>query len=180
MFKDTQGFKIITILEEMLVKNKIKNIILFKFHYYKYKFINEIFKLKKKINPKNKMDLFKEYFKEYFYLYNVLTLKNITESSSTMTYSTINTKIDCIIFTKGKQPLKFYITYDMITDYFTLFLYCKDGKGINIDERNLESDYIDDIAYDILVILYNIIMDMMLDLFTYHFILVTNINRKEE
>lgn len=166
MFKNTKAFELITILEKMLIKNRFRNSLLFIVKYEIYNFITKKFKIKKNLSPEKTMKLFKEFFKEFFDVYNKLKSDNIDIRLSKMTYSTFNNKIDCII-SYPEYKLIFYINYDLSTDYFTLFIKVN-GKGINIDERNLQIDYINEIAYNSLNILFDDMTTKLLSIFLHN------------
>lgn len=176
MFKNTKAFELITLLEQMLIKDRIKNSLLFMIKYELHNFVMKRFVIRKKISPKKKMNLFKEFFKEYFDIYNKMETENIEFNVGHMTYNLFNNKIDCII---SYDSLLFYILYDLSTDYFTLHI--KTGtKGVNIDERNLQIDYINDIAYDGLRILFSDIMTKLLSIFVHNAKINKDIYSKRE
>ena len=169
MFKNTKAFELITLLEQMLIKNRLKNSLLFIIKFEIHNFIMKRFVIRKGLSPEKKMNLFKELFKEYFDIYNKLETENIKTNVGHMTYDLSNNKIDCII---SYNTLIFYILYDLSTDYFTLHI--KTGsRGVNIDERNLQMDYINNIAYDSLMILFTDIMTKLLNIFVHN----TKINK---
>ena len=62
MFKNTKAFELITLLEQMLIKDRIKNSLLFMIKYELHNFIMKKFIIRKKISPEKKMNLFKEFF----------------------------------------------------------------------------------------------------------------------
>ena len=65
-------------------------------------------KERKKLSPEKKMNLFKEFFKEYFDIYNKMETESIEFNVGHMTYNLFNNKIDCII------------SYDSLLFSFTL------------------------------------------------------------
>lgn len=88
-----------------------------------------------------------------------------------MTYTTFNNKIDCII-SYSDLDIVLYITYDLSTDYFTLFIKIGD-RGVNIDERNLQIEYIRNMSRDVLDILFTDAMTKLLAMYVHNTKMVT-------
>lgn len=178
MFKNTKAFELITILEKMLINNRFWNSLLFIIKYEAYNFITKKFIIKKNMSPEKTMELFKEFFKEFFDVYNKLKTDNTDIRTSKMTYNISNNKIDCII-SYLSYNLSYYITYDLSNDYFTLFIKTN-NKGFNIDERNLQINYINEIAYNSLNILFDDMITKLLTIFHKNLKINRNIYYKKE
>lgn len=171
MFKNTKSFELITLIEQIRIKNRIKNSLLFILKFETYNFIMSKIKLRRKMNPKEQIELYKDIFKQFFDIYNKSISENIDTKTSHMTYTTFNNKIDCII-SYSDLDIVLYITYDLSTDYFTLFIKIGD-RGVNIDERNLQIEYIRDMSRDVLDILFTDAMTKLLAMYVHNTKMVT-------
>lgn len=163
-FKDTNAFKLITILEQVLAQNKIRYKISFIFNFMKYEFINKI-KLRKNLSINQILSLSEELFKDYFYTYITIESKNFKKGNSIMTYYISNNKIDSIISFKNTK-VRLYISYDLTTKYFTMYM-SDNKKNLNINERNLKIKENRKLSYSILKLLYNDILYIMMEMFSH-------------
>lgn len=177
MFNDTKSFELITLIEQIPIKNRIKNSLLFILKFETYNFIMSKIKLRKKMMPKEQIELYKDIFKQFFDIYNKFVSEGIDIETSHMTYTTFNNKIDCII-SYSDLDIVLYITYDLSTDYFTLFIKIND-KGVNIDERNLQIEYIRNMSRDVLDVLFTDAMTKLLAIYV-HSVKMVTANGKED
>lgn len=178
MFKDTTSFKLISLLEEMSIKNTILNRFKFIYKLMIYKFKQQI---RLKILKPNLIDLLKEYFKEYFYLNNIIKSKNLNTSlkNQNMYTNIIGSNYDVIItFISSDIRYSLYISYDSKSDIFKCYI-DSTNKNFNITEKNIQSKDIKNIVCEILNIFNDNISSILTELYHYNIENLKNIYKED-
>lgn len=178
MFKDTTSFKLISLLEEMYIKNTILNKFKFIYKLTVYEFKQQV---RLKILKPNLIDLLKEYFKEYFYLNNIIKSKNLNTllKNQTMYTNIIGSNYDVIItFISSEIRYSLYISYDSESDIFKCYI-DSNNKNFNITEKNIQSKDIKNIVYEVLNIFNDNISNILTELYHYTIKNLKNIYKED-
>lgn len=152
MFKTTRSFELVSILENILVKNRIKNTFLFIYKSTIY-FLSQKINLKFTKSNKKLLNLLKKYFKEYFYLYTIISSKNLKSllKGHNMIYTMTGFNLDVIItLTFPESSCRLYISYNLTTDDFQCHIIIYD-KNFNIDENTMKTKEIKNIVSEYLL-----------------------------
>ncbi len=163
MFKNTNSYKLVSTIEKILIKNRFRNTILSIYQLSIYHF-KQVLRLKIFLSNEKILDIYKEYFKEYFYLYTIIKSKNLNSllKDQNLFYTITGFNLDAIITIK--DLVRLYISYDLSTDDFQCHAII-DNKNFNIDNNNLKIKEIRNVCILLLKSIFAIIEHLLTELF---------------
>lgn len=149
--KDTVSYKLISLLDEMKIKEKYMNILLFIINFLKFKISKKIL-LKRKISNNDKIELFIELFKERFYLDQLIKDTDI-KTNSNIQYE-LNNNILLVEVDYYTNKIRINIEYTISQNKYCIFIYTI-NKNFNINENNLNIKSILEVFETIINILFD-------------------------
>lgn len=149
--KDTMSYKLISLLDEMKIKEKYMNILLFIISFLKFKISKKIL-LKRKISNNDKIKLFIELFKERFYLEQLIKNTDI-KTNSNIQYE-LNNNILLVEVDYYTNKIRINIEYTISQNKYCIFIYTI-NKNFNINENNLNIKSILEVFETIINILFD-------------------------
>lgn len=168
-YENTKSYELITLLDKsrINIKNKYKYLYLFKLKYMIYEF--KINRKIKKLNNKEKIELFIQLFKEYLYLQDIIKDNNIDAKSEFEEYMINNIIIGNIYYSINNPVLCVKIEYNIEDGNYCIYLdtskYNINTTGFNITEQNLKNEEKCKVFNLILNIFFNDILYIMISIF---------------